>query len=84
MLAWAGLRRYGLKKDADRLTYRWLWAIAKNARDYNGTIPEKLDGGLDACASAAAGTKKHARTHAAPSTTSMKVEYFCGEYIQVL
>lgn len=43
MLAWAGLERYGLRKDAQRLTYRWLWAIAKNARDYNGTVPEKLD-----------------------------------------
>ncbi|MFA5140112.1 MAG: trehalase family glycosidase [Elusimicrobiota bacterium] len=43
MLAWKGLERYGLPADARRLTYRWLWAIAKNARDYNGTVPEKLD-----------------------------------------
>lgn len=43
ILAWRGLERYGLTDDARRLTYRWLWAIAKNARDYNGTVPEKLD-----------------------------------------
>lgn len=43
LLAWRGLERYGLADDARRLTYRWLWAIAKNARDYNGTVPEKLD-----------------------------------------
>ncbi|HBL16782.1 MAG TPA: trehalase [Elusimicrobia bacterium] len=43
MLAWRGLERYGLGNDARRLTYRWLWAIVKNARDFNGTVPEKLD-----------------------------------------
>ncbi|MDD5628056.1 MAG: trehalase family glycosidase [Elusimicrobia bacterium] len=43
ILAWRGLANYGLHQEAQRLTYRWLWAIAKNARDYNGTVPEKLD-----------------------------------------
>lgn len=43
ILAWEGLMRHGLRDDAQRLAYRWLWAIAKNARDYNGTVPEKLD-----------------------------------------
>lgn len=43
MLAWEGLLRYGHGAEARRLAYRWLWAIVKNARDYNGTVPEKLD-----------------------------------------
>jgi len=43
MLAWQGLKQFGLDADAERLAYRWLYAIAKNARDFNGTIPEKLD-----------------------------------------
>ncbi|HOB33176.1 MAG TPA: trehalase family glycosidase, partial [Verrucomicrobiota bacterium] len=41
--AWQGLKQFGLDADAERLAYRWLYAIAKNARDFNGTIPEKLD-----------------------------------------
>ena len=43
MLAWRGFENYGLDADAGRLAYRWLYTIARNARDYNGTIPEKYD-----------------------------------------
>jgi alpha,alpha-trehalase len=43
MLAWQGLKNYGLNADAERLAYRWLYTIAKNAHDYNGTIPEKYN-----------------------------------------
>lgn len=43
MLAWQGLKNYGLDADAERLAYRWLYTIAKNAHDYNGTIPEKYN-----------------------------------------
>lgn len=43
MLAWRGLKNYGMDADAGRLAYRWLYCIAKNARDFNGTIPEKYD-----------------------------------------
>lgn len=43
MLAWRGLKNYGLNADAERLAYRWLYTIAKNAHDYNGTIPEKYN-----------------------------------------
>ena len=43
MLAWQGFRNYGLEADAGRLAYRWLYAIAKNAHDYNGMIPEKYN-----------------------------------------
>ena len=43
ILAWTGLRRWGFDHIADRLTYRWLYMIAKNAHDFHGTIPEKYD-----------------------------------------
>jgi alpha,alpha-trehalase len=43
ILAWQGLRNYGLHADAGRLAYRWLYTIARNAHDYNGTIPEKYN-----------------------------------------
>ena len=43
MLAWQGLKNYGLDADASRLAYRWLYTITKNAHDFNGTIPEKFD-----------------------------------------
>lgn len=43
ILAWRGLARYGFDADARRLAYRWLWTIVKNARDYDGTVPEKYD-----------------------------------------
>lgn len=43
MLAWTGLSTYGYEGVAQRLSYRWLYTITKNAVDYNGTVPEKLD-----------------------------------------
>lgn len=43
MLIWEGLRNYGFEDVAQRLAYRWLYTITRNAADYNGTIPEKLD-----------------------------------------
>ncbi len=43
MLAWVGLIRYGYRDDAERLIYRWLYTITRNAVDYNGLIPEKYD-----------------------------------------
>jgi alpha,alpha-trehalase len=43
MLAWQGLIDYGYDSVAQRLVYRWLHMITKNAADYNGTIPEKYD-----------------------------------------
>jgi alpha,alpha-trehalase len=43
MLAWQGFRNYGLDAEAERLAYRWVYMIARNARDYNGTIPEKFN-----------------------------------------
>jgi len=43
ILIWEGLRKYGFEETAQRLAYRWLYTITRNAVDYNGTIPEKLD-----------------------------------------
>jgi alpha,alpha-trehalase len=43
MLVWEGLRRHGFAAEADRLTYRWLYMIAKNSADYHGTVPEKFN-----------------------------------------
>ena len=43
MLAWRGLINYGHERDAQRLVYRWLYMITRNAVDFNGTIPEKYD-----------------------------------------
>ncbi len=43
MLIWQGLLNYGFEETAQRLIYRWLYSITRNAVDYNGTIPEKLD-----------------------------------------
>ena len=43
MLAWRGLLNYGFDRVAHRLIYRWLYTITRNAADYNGTVPEKLD-----------------------------------------
>lgn len=43
MLAWVGLMNYGMNEEAQGLAYRWLYGITKNVRDYNGTVPEKLD-----------------------------------------
>lgn len=43
ILAWHGLKNYGFTEEADRLIYKWLYMITKNAIDYNGTIPEKFN-----------------------------------------
>lgn len=43
MLIWQGLINYSFNEIADRLIYRWLYTITRNAVDYNGTITEKLD-----------------------------------------
>ena len=43
MLVWQGLIDYGYDTISHRLIYRWLYTITRNAADYNGTIPEKLD-----------------------------------------
>ena len=43
ILAWSGLNRYGLESQTRRLAYKWLYMLTINARDYNGTIPEKYD-----------------------------------------
>jgi alpha,alpha-trehalase len=43
MLTWQGLINYGYDSIANRLIYRWLYTITRNAADYNGTIPEKFD-----------------------------------------
>lgn len=43
MMAWQALKNYGENKARDRLIYKWLYTIARNAADYNGTIPEKFD-----------------------------------------
>jgi alpha,alpha-trehalase len=43
MLAWAGLRSFGFDADAQRLAYRWLHTIVRNAADYHGMVPEKFD-----------------------------------------
>ena len=43
MLAWQGLVNYGYRDVAERLAYRWLLMITRNAADYNGTVPEKYD-----------------------------------------
>lgn len=43
VLIWRGLLNYGFDEIANRLIYRWLYTITRNAVDYNGTVPEKLD-----------------------------------------
>lgn len=43
MIIWEGLGNYGFTAVADRLIYKWLYTITKNAVDYNGTVPEKFD-----------------------------------------
>ncbi|MCH9632121.1 MAG: Periplasmic trehalase [Chlamydiae bacterium] len=43
MLIWRGCQSYGYSKIAQRLAYKWLYMISKEARDYNGTITEKYD-----------------------------------------
>ncbi len=43
MIVWAGLMNYGFDSIAHRLIYKWLYTIARNAADYNGTVTEKYD-----------------------------------------
>jgi alpha,alpha-trehalase len=43
MLAWQGLLNYGYSDDVQRLVYKWLFTIALNAANFNGTVPEKFD-----------------------------------------
>ena len=43
MLTWQGLLNYGYSPDVQRLIYKWLYTIALNAANYNGTVPEKFD-----------------------------------------
>jgi alpha,alpha-trehalase len=43
MLAWYGLEAHGFRQDAERLIASWLFTIASNVIDHNGTIPEKYD-----------------------------------------
>jgi alpha,alpha-trehalase len=43
MLVWQGFKNYGLEADSQRLAYRWLYTIAKNAHDFNGMITEKYN-----------------------------------------
>lgn len=43
ILAWEGLRRFGFEREAARLSYRWLYMVAKSAHDFHGTVPEKFD-----------------------------------------
>jgi len=43
MLAWQGLQNYGYSTHVQRLVYRWLFTIAVNAANYNGTVAEKVD-----------------------------------------
>lgn len=37
------LLNYGFDEIAHRLIYSWLYTITRNAVDYNGTVPEKID-----------------------------------------
>ena len=43
VLAWAGLARFGFHTERQRLAYKWLYMITRNAADYAGTVPEKFD-----------------------------------------
>ena len=43
IFAWRGLIRYGFGGAARRLAQHWVQAIAKNAGNYAGVIPEKMD-----------------------------------------
>lgn len=43
ILTWVGLKNYKFDEEAERLIYKWLYMITKNAIDYNGTIPEKFN-----------------------------------------
>lgn len=43
MLIWEALEQYDHPGVTQRLIYKWLYMITKNAMDYNGTIPEKYN-----------------------------------------
>lgn len=43
IIAWTALTNRGRHADRDRLIYKWLYMITRNAADFNGTIPEKFD-----------------------------------------
>lgn len=43
MIAWEALRAHGFAAEAERLAYRWLFTIVRNAALYHGTVPEKYD-----------------------------------------
>jgi len=43
MIIWKGCLQHGFTDVACRLIYRWLYTIAKGARDHNGIVPEKVD-----------------------------------------
>jgi len=43
IIIWEALSNYGYFNICERLAYKWLFTITKNAVDYNGTIPEKFD-----------------------------------------
>lgn len=43
MLAWMGFKEYGYNDITERLAYRWLYMITRDAADYNGVVPEKYD-----------------------------------------
>ncbi len=43
IIIWKALSNYGYSNICERLAYKWLYTITKNAVDYNGTIPEKFD-----------------------------------------
>ncbi|MFL5785802.1 MAG: trehalase family glycosidase [Bacteriovoracaceae bacterium] len=43
MIIWQGLLNYDKGEDAERLISKWILMIAENARDFNGTVPEKFD-----------------------------------------
>mgnify|MGYP003393484082 CR=1 FL=1 len=43
IIAWQALENYGFPKERARLAEKWVSMITQNAKDYNGTIPEKFD-----------------------------------------
>jgi alpha,alpha-trehalase len=43
IIVWQAMRNYNHPEIARRLIYRWLYTIASNAANYNGTVPEKFD-----------------------------------------
>ncbi|KAH0556780.1 hypothetical protein GP486_005432, partial [Trichoglossum hirsutum] len=43
ILAWDGLIRYGFRKQAERLAYRWLHMMTRVFVDFNGTVAEKYN-----------------------------------------